>query len=143
MSLSVQPIIAASCMACTVPFNNSTSYEKIEPYQNNTINYKKEKKIYIVHATQAKSVATKRVFNVDNNYYMSKAVSKYRPMKISRKNRKIHNIHQPGRTNCSQRYQRYHTLSWVVTITYQVLIVLVWQNQSYCRKIHMFILWYV
>ena len=107
MSLSVQPIIAASCMACTIPFNNSTYYEKIEPYQNNTINYKKERNIYIVHATEAKSVAIKRVFNMNNNNnYMSKAVSKYRPMKISRKNRKIHNIHQPGRTNCSQRYQK-------------------------------------
>ena len=109
MSLSVQPIIAASCMACTIPFNNSTSYEKVEPYQNNTINYKKEKKIYVVYATEAKSISSNRLYNINmnnKNNYMSKAVSKYRPMKISRKNRKIHNIHQPGRTNCSQRYQK-------------------------------------
>jgi hypothetical protein len=109
MSLSVQPIIAASCMACTIPFNNSTSYGKIEPYQNNTINYKKEKKIYVVYATEAKSISSNRLYNINmnnKNNYMSKAVSKYRPMKISRKNRKIHNIHQPGRTNCSQRYQK-------------------------------------
>jgi len=107
MSLSVQPIMAASYMACTIPFNNSTSYEKVEPYQNNTINYKKEKNIYVVYATEAISVDNKRIFNMNNNKnYMNKAVSKYRPMKISRKNRKIHNIHQPGRTNCSQRYQK-------------------------------------
>ena len=109
MSLSVQPIIAASCMACTIPFNNSTSYEKVEPYQNNTVNYKKEKKIYIVYATEAKSISSNRLYNINmnnKNNDMSKAVSKYRPMKISRKNRKIHNIHQPGRTNCSQRYQK-------------------------------------
>ena len=108
MSLSVQPIIAASCMACTIPFNNSTSYEKVESYQNNTVNYKKEKKIYVVYATEAKSInSNKRLYNMNNkNNYMSKAVSKYRPMKISRKNRKIHNIHQPGRTNCSQRYHK-------------------------------------
>tara|TARA_B100001287_G_scaffold232677_1_gene203829 strand:- start:61 stop:393 length:333 start_codon:yes stop_codon:yes gene_type:complete len=108
MSLSVQPIIAASCMACTIPFNNSTSYEKVEPYQNNTVNYKKEKKIYVVYATEAKSISSNRLYSMNNNNknYMSKAVSKYRPMKISRKNRKIHNIHQPGRTNCSQRYQK-------------------------------------
>ena len=110
MSLSVQPIIAASCMACTIPFNNSTSYEKLKTYQNNTVNYKKEKKIYVVYATEAKSISSNRLYNINmnnKNNYMSKAVSKYRPMKISRKNRKIHNIHQPGRTNCSQRYQRY------------------------------------
>ena len=109
MSLSVQPIIAASCMACTIPFNNSTSYEKVEPYQNNTVNYEKEKKIYVVYATEAKSISSNRLYNINmnnKNNYMRKAVSKYRPMKISRKNRKIHNIHQPGRTNCSQRYQK-------------------------------------
>ena len=108
MSLSVQPIIAASCMACTIPFNNSTSYEKVEPYQNDTINYKKEKKIYVVYATEAKSISSNRLYNINmnNNNYMSKVVSKYRPMKISRRNRKIHNIHQPGRTNCTQRYQK-------------------------------------
>ena len=110
MSLSVQPIMAASYMACTIPFNNSTSYEKVEPYQNNTINYKKEKNIYVVYAVEAKSISSnKRLYNMNmnnNNNYMSKAVSKYRPMKISRKNRKIHNIHQPGRTNCSKRYQK-------------------------------------
>ena len=106
MSLSIQPVIASSCMACTIPFNNSTSYEKVEPCQNDTVNYKKEKKIYVVYATEAKSI---RLYNMNmnnKNNYMSKAVSKYRPMKISRKNRKIHNIHQPGRTNCSQRYHK-------------------------------------
>ena len=109
MSLSVQPVIAASCMACTIPFNNSTSYEKVEPYKNNTIDYKKEKKIYVVYATEAKSISSNRLYNINmnnKNNYMSKAISKYRPMKISRKNRKIHNIHQPGRTNCSQRFQK-------------------------------------
>ena len=107
MTLSVQPIItASSCMACTVPFNNSTSYK---PYKNNTVNYKKENKIYVVYATEAKSISSNRLYNINmnnKNNYMSKVVSKYRPMKISRKNRKIHNIHQPGRTNCSQRYQK-------------------------------------
>ena len=109
MSISVQPIIAASCMACTISFNNSTSYEKIEPYQKNIINYKKERKIYVVYATEAKSISSNRLYNMNMNYnnnYISKAVSKYRPMKISRKNRKIHNIHQPGRTNCSQRFHK-------------------------------------
>ena len=109
MAMSLKPIIAASCMACTVPFNNSTSYEKVETYQNNTVNYKKERKIYVVYATEAKSISSNRLYNINmnnKNNYMSKAVSKYRPMKISRKNRKIHNIHQPGRTNCSQRYQK-------------------------------------
>ena len=108
MSLSVQPIIAASCMACTVPFNNTTSYEKVESNQNDTVNYKKGNKVYVVYATEAKSInSNKRIFNMNNkNNYMRKAVSKYRPMKISRKNRQIHNIHQPGRTNCTQRYQK-------------------------------------
>ena len=109
MSLSVQPIIATSCMACTIPFNNSISYEKIEPYQNNTVNYKKRYEKFIVYAVESKSISSNKLYNMNNNNhnnYMSKAVSKYRPMKISRKNRKIHNIHQPGRTNCSQRYQK-------------------------------------
>ena len=109
MSLSVQPIIAASCMACTIPFNNSTSYEKVETYQNNTVNYKKEKKIYVVYATEAKSISSNRLYNINMNYknnYMSKAVLKYRPMKNSRKIRKNHFIHQPGRTNCTQRYHK-------------------------------------
>ncbi len=110
MSLSVQPVIAASCMACTIPFNNSTSYEKVELYQNDTVNYKKRYDNIVVYAVEAKSISSNRLYNMNNNNnnYISKAVSKYRPMKISRKNRKIHNIHQPGRTNCSQRYQRYH-----------------------------------
>lgn len=108
MSLSVQPVIAASCMACTIPFNNSTSYEKVELYQNYTVNYKKRYDNIVVYAVEAKSISSNKLYNMNNNNnYMSKAVSKYRPMKISRKNRKIHNIHQPGRTNCSQRYQRY------------------------------------
>ena len=107
--MSVSPISAASCMACMIPFNNSTTYEKVEPYQNNTVNYKKEKKIYVVYATEAKSISSNRLYNINmnnKNNYMSKAVSKYHPMKNSRKNRKIHNIHQPGRTNCSQRYHK-------------------------------------
>ena len=108
MSLSVQPIIAASCMACTIPFNNSTSYEKSESYQNNTSNYKRRYEKVVVYAVESKSLATNRLYNMNNNNnYMSKTSANYRPMKISRKNRKIHNIHQPGRTNCSQRYQRY------------------------------------
>lgn len=109
MSIMIQPIIASSCMACTIPFNNSTSYEKVEPYQNNTMNYKKKNNIYVVYATEAKSISSNRLYNIyinNNNNYMSKAVSKYRPMKISRRNRKIHNIHQPGRTNCTQRYHK-------------------------------------
>ena len=107
MSMSVQPIIAASCMACTIPFNNSTSYEKV--FIRKPFNYGKTYKKFIVYATEAKSISSNRLYNINmnnKNNYMSKAVSKYRPMKISRKNRKIHNIHQPGRTNCSQRYQK-------------------------------------
>ena len=107
MSLSVQPIIAASCMACTIPFNNSTSYDKIEPYQNNTVNYKKSYDNIVVYAIEAKSISSNRLYNINmnNNNYMSKAVSKYRPMKIFKVPNCIHNIHQPGRTNCSQRYK--------------------------------------
>lgn len=105
MSLSVEPIITESCMACTIPFSNSTSYEKVEPYQKCTINYKKRYEKVVVYAVKSKSISSNRLYNMNNN--MKKSVSKYRPMKISRKNRKIHNIHQPGRTNCSQRYQRY------------------------------------
>ena len=107
--MSVSPVIAASCMACPIPFNNSTPYGKVESYQNNKVNYKKEKKIYVVYATEAKSISSNRLYNINmnnKNNYMNKAVSKYQPMKISMKNRKIHNIHQPGRTNCSQRYQK-------------------------------------
>ena len=108
MTMSVSPLFTASCMACTIPFNNTTSYEKVKSDQNDTVNYKKENKIYVVYATEAQSISSNRLYNINmnNNNYMSKAVSKYRPMKISRKNRKIHNIHQPGRTNCSQRYQK-------------------------------------
>ena len=109
MTMSVSPLSAATYMACTIPFNNTTSYEKVESDQNDTVNYKKEKNIYVVYATEAKSISSNRLYNINmnnNNNYMSKAVSKYRPMKISRKNRKIHNIHQPGRTNCTQRYQK-------------------------------------
>ena len=106
--MSVSSNLAATCMACTIPFNNSTSYEKVELYQNDTINYKKRYDNIVVYAVEAKSISSNRLYNMNsnNNNYMSKAVSKYRPMKISRKNRKFHNIHQPGRTNCSQRYQK-------------------------------------
>lgn len=107
MSIIVQPIITASCMACTIPFDNSTSYEKFELYKNDTITYKKNYKKFIIYNSEAKSLSTNRLHNMNNNYnYMSKAVSKYRPMKISKKIRKNHFIHQPGRTNCTQRYQK-------------------------------------
>ena len=106
--MSVSSNLASTCMACTIPFNNSTPYEKVELYQNDTINYKKRYDNIVVYAVEAKSISSNRLYNMNNNYsnHMNKPVSNYRTMKISRKNRKIHNIHQPGRTNCTQRYQK-------------------------------------
>ena len=86
MSIIVQPILATSCMACTIPFDNSTSYEKIKSYQNNTENYNKRYENFIVYAFEEKTISYNRVYFKNNkNNYMSKAVLKYRPMKISRK----------------------------------------------------------
>ena len=104
--MSVSPILVATCMACTTPFNNTTSSNTDVVSTNNKIY---TRKYYgIPRNTDLVFLQDKHLYDMNNNYsnHMNKPVSNYRTMKISRKNRKIHNIHQPGRTNCSQRYQK-------------------------------------
>ena len=105
--MSVSPILAATCMACTAPFNNTKSSDMNVVSVNNKINTRKYYSIPIKN-THVVFLQDKHLYDMNNytNNNMNKPVSNYRSMKISRKNRKIHNIHQPGRTNCSQRYQK-------------------------------------
>ena len=105
--MSVSPILAATCMACTAPFNNTTSSD-MEVGSNIKIYTRKYYSIPIKNKYVV-FLQDKHLYDMNNNNnsnYMNKSVSNYRSMKISRKNRKIHNIHQPGRTNCTQRYQK-------------------------------------
>ena len=105
--MSLQPIIAATCMACTIPFNNSsTTYEKNDEPNQDIVIYKRKDNMYVVHAKNTTTLSARTLYNMNTNNYTSSPVSNYRPMKVSRKNRKNHNIHQPGRTNCTQRYQK-------------------------------------
>lgn len=104
--MSVSLITAATCMACTTPFNNTTS-SNMNVVSKNNINY--TRKYYNIHPnTDIVFLQDKYLYDMNNytNNNMNKPISNYRSMKISRKNRKIHNIHQPGRTNCTQRYQK-------------------------------------
>ena len=106
--MSVQLIItAATCMACTMPFNNSTSSDMNVVSVNNK-NYTKKYYSIPIKNKNIVFLQYKNLYDMNNytNNNINKPVSNYRTIKISRKNRKIHNIHQPGRTNCSQRYQR-------------------------------------
>jgi len=106
--MSVSLITTATCMACTTPFNNTTSSNMNVVSSNNKIYTTKYYSIPIKNKNVV-FLQDKHLYDMNNyNYsnYMNKPVSNYRTMKISRKNRKIHNIHQPGRTNCTQRYQK-------------------------------------
>jgi hypothetical protein len=106
--MSLQPIVAATCMACTIPFNNSSSpYEKEEEIESNQDKmYKKENNVYVVHATNTESISPRVLNYTNHSYYDPPPPSNRYYMKVSMKNRKNHNIHQPGRTNCTQRYQK-------------------------------------
>ena len=103
--MSIQPIIATTCMACTIPFNNSTSSYEIKSNQDNTRMYKKENNVYVVHATNTESISPRTLYYTNPAYYGAPPSNRHY-MKVSMKNRKNHNIHQPGRTNCTQRYQK-------------------------------------
>ena len=105
--MSVSPILAATCMACTAPFNNTTP-SNMNVVSVNNKNYTRKYYGIPIKNKNVVFLQDKHLYDMNNytNNNMDKPVSNYRTMKISRKNRKIHNIHQPGRTNCSQRYQK-------------------------------------
>ena len=106
MVTTATPITAFACMACTVPYNaTSSSYEKIEANQNN-ITMNEENNVYVVHAEAATIIPTKKLYSSRTQNYNYVSHNNYRRMKVSRKTRRNHNIHQPGRTNCTQRYQK-------------------------------------
>ena len=105
--MSVSPILAATCMACTAPFNNTTP-SNMNVVSVNNKNYTRKYYSIPIKNKNVVFLQDKHLYDMNNytNNNMDKPVSNYRTMKISRKNRKIHNIYQPGRTNCSQRYQK-------------------------------------
>ena len=94
--MSVSQILAATCMACTAPFNNTTPSNMNVVSSNNKI-YKTKYYSIPIKNKNVVFLQDKHLYDMNNNYsnHMNKPVSNYRTMKISRKNRKIHNIHQP------------------------------------------------
>ena len=52
--------------------------------------------------SKSSNIATPKYVDPPREFYKKRDFHVNR----NRKNRKNHNIHQPGRTNCSQRYQK-------------------------------------
>ena len=99
------------CMACTM----ASTVPQIDLNEDNHIYYIDEEKIEVI---PSKTYMYSYV-NIARTYRRppTKSIYDYSPVgiehafknpslkNINRKNRKHHNIHQPGRTNCTQRYQ--------------------------------------
>ena len=99
------------CMACTLPVyvKNSTTFADPQQVliQEKYMNGKYTLKYYV-----SDEVSTKKNYRsvtkmdlhptrISEPYHKSSKTSK-----SNRLERKHHHIHQPGRTNCTQRYQR-------------------------------------
>ena len=108
MSVIVQPILTTSCMACTIPFNitdkeldlESESFNKEQKNYDSFINVK-----YIIdinHRIRLELSSDKNKY--DKRSRGSKIVSKKYKFNKNKEYRKKHNIFQPGRTNCNQRW---------------------------------------
>ena len=98
------------CMAFTLPVSekNTTTFEDPLPFlvEEKFMNGKYTLKYYVSDEVSAKKnyrSVTKMDLHptrISEPYHKSRKVSK-----SNRLERKHHHIHQPGRTNCTQRYQ--------------------------------------
>jgi len=106
--MSITTIItntASTCMACTIPFNITTdskyeSFNKEQQYRDPFINL--EYIIDINHKIRLELSSDKNKY--DKKSRGSNIVSNKYKFNKNKEYRKKHNIFQPGRTNCNQRW---------------------------------------
>ena len=106
--MSITTIIAntaSTCMACTIPFNITTEPEpessnKEKQYGDIFINLNYI--VYIENNIKLDLSLNKNKYNKKSRG--SKIVSKKYKFNKNKEYRKKHNIFQPGRTNCNQRW---------------------------------------
>ena len=96
-----------ACMACTVPdvpFVNTASDSSICFMDDNDIEIIPSKEyLYTVVKRAHVSNTDLQIVHFQQN---KNTPSRFQPIfNNNRKNRKNHNIYQPGRTNCTQRFQ--------------------------------------
>ena len=106
MNSTIVPVMALNLMSCTEP---------VLPYENNTniSNDENDKNLYEKYNTKneynndfkSKSIIIE-IYDLNDNNKMKNYVkipNKFKQNRNNKYRRKIHNIHQPGRTNCTQR----------------------------------------
>ena len=111
--MAIQLIPTIACMSCTQPFNNSSkvikNYDRsmksfiIKKNNNNYYNPDIKNTYYEAmynYPSKSSNIATPKYVDQPREFYKRRDFHVNR----NRKNRKNHNIHQPGRTNCTQRY---------------------------------------
>ena len=110
MSVSISNIVPA-CMACTMaehpdPIPNTGSIY-ITGFDDNSIEVLPSREYFQYTMASAKnSVRRPATYSDIFGNPPTHSAERFSPMNNNnRKNRKYHNIHQPGRTNCTQRYQ--------------------------------------
>jgi hypothetical protein len=103
-----------TCMACTSPVNTTTT-NVTPPMGNNMVLAYKDNEFIIHYNDEYYNIFIDEDDKTDY-FTPSPYVKTYKPKYLkskskpfsrsSKKQRNYHNIHQPGRTNCTQRYQR-------------------------------------
>ena len=109
MNSTITPIMALNLMSCTepvIPFENNNTTISTNANDTNLYENKNDFKTEYYGGFYRNSI----IYNIytSNNYKVVrnnvKIPKKFRQKRNNNKyNRKIRNIHQPGRTNCTQR----------------------------------------
>ena len=106
--MSITTIIAntaSTCMACTIPFNITT--ESYSEYLNKEQQYR-DPFINLEYIIDINNKIILELSSTKNKYDKksrgSKILSKKYKFNKNKEYRKKHNIFQPGRTNCNQRW---------------------------------------
>ena len=109
-NMSYLSVIANTCMSCTIAFNISDiGFNDTNEFNFNYDEYP-TKQIYIdfIYYENKNNKNDKKVDLYLGDYKKSSQKDKYRNNNIKNKSnivfRKKHNIKQPGRTNCNQRW---------------------------------------
>lgn len=100
-----------TCMACTQPFQMNITQDKVNidlEYLSDTnegsIIVKQDQ--YPIDGYQSVSNVVTIIYNDRGFNNKNKTISKYKKNINSKTFRKYRKIHQPGRTNCTQRYHQ-------------------------------------
>ena len=103
MNSTITPIMALNLMSCTEP---------VTPFENKTITLDEKTTENYNFKSEESNVPCIRIYRVIHKFYTTeknpknnvKIPKKFRQKRNTNKyNRKNRNIHQPGRTNCTQR----------------------------------------